>query len=430
MGRKCQRRLQRRLQRRDRISELPVDIVDKILGFLPIKQAARMAVLSTFWRDMWFKLTQLNFDSMFLSHITIKYSHALIDIRTQTTQEQQKKNNDIWMSATMYVINKVLNQHNGLIRKFVIDFHDAYYSRKLLRSRSFDLDQWFLFVTRKGVEEIDLITLMNEYRYRMPNCIFSCPTLRGLHLNGVSVDSINAHWTLPNVISLCFENVDFDGVDLLVPVDFPMLENLSYINCDNLSNLNIIAQKLESLTINECHAFQLSINSDLRSIRTLDLDNYALKEFVKRCNRRGVQPQPLALNVECLRVSEHTFLRDDISSAFIHLLRMCPKLCQLDISLLLIDVLGTLSEEFNTVAQGLEKLHNLNLIDFLAHEEDIVFIKGLLAFFPALEKVVITRSEVCDYDEDSDDYEDFENYEEELLHFPCASTKAKIFIIG
>ncbi|XP_019150388.1 PREDICTED: uncharacterized protein LOC109147210 [Ipomoea nil] len=289
------------------------------------------------------------------------------------------------------------------------DFHDAYHSRKMLRSRSFDLDQWFLFVTRKGVEEIDL-TLMNEYRYMMPNCIFSCPTLRGLHLNGVSVESINAHWTLPNVISLCFENVDFDGVDLLVPVDFPMLENLSYINCDNLSNLNITAQKLKSLTINECRAFQLSINSDLRSIRTLDLDNYALKEFVKRCNRRGVQPQPLALNVECLRVSEHTFLRDDISS--------------------LIDVLGTLSEEFHTVAQGLEKLHNLNLIDFLAHEEDIVFIKGLLAFFPALEKVVITRSEVCDYDEDSDDYEDFENYEEELLHFSCASTKAKIFIIG
>ncbi|XP_031120897.1 F-box/LRR-repeat protein At3g58940-like [Ipomoea triloba] len=409
--------MERKRQHRDRIGELPADIVDKILGFLPIEQAARMAVLSTFWRDMWFSLTELNFNSRFLFHIIRKYSPGL---KTQTTKEQ-KKSSDIWMSAALYVISKVLNQHNGLIRKFVIGFQESCYSRKTLRSKSFYLDQWFLFVTRKGVEEIDL-TLMDEDKYRLPNCIFSCPTLRRLHLNGVSIESINVYCALPNVISLCFENVDFDGVDLPVPVDFHMLKNLSFISCDNLSNFNITAQKLKSLTIEDCSVFKLSINSDLRSIRTLDLDNYALKEFVKRCTRRGLQPQPLPLNVECLRVSEHSFYGDDISSAFIHLFKICPKLCQLDIDLSLTDVLRKLSEEFHTVAQGLEMLHNLNLMDFVAYENDIVFIK-LLAFLPALEEVVITRSEMCEHNED------FENYKEDLLRFSCASTKAKIFII-
>ncbi|XP_031120896.1 F-box/FBD/LRR-repeat protein At1g13570-like [Ipomoea triloba] len=342
-------------------------------------------------------------------------------MRAQPTKEQ-KKNFEISVSVALYVINKVLNQHNGLIRKFVIDFQTTFYNSKTLRYQSFDLDQWFLFVTRKGVEEINL-SLLGEDNYRLPNCIFSCLTLKELHLNAVCVDSINAHCTLPNVISLRFENVDFDGVDLPVPVDFPMLENLSFIGCDDLSNLNITAQKLESLTINNCRVFQLSINSDLRSVRTLDLDNYAFKEFVKRCTRRGLQPQPLPLNVEYLRVSEHNYLRDDISSEFIHLLRICPKLCKLDISVLLNDVLGKLSEEFRSVAQGLEMLHNLNLVDFVAYEEEFVFIKGLLALFPALEEVVIRRSEVCDCDEN------FENYKE-LLHLKCASTKAKITVIG
>nr|GMC47988.1 F-box/FBD/LRR-repeat protein At1g13570-like [Ipomoea batatas] len=46
----------------------------------------------------------------------------------------------------MYVINKVLNQHNGLIRTFVVNFQGN--TRKSLKSRSFDIDQWFLFVTR------------------------------------------------------------------------------------------------------------------------------------------------------------------------------------------------------------------------------------------------------------------------------------------
>ncbi|XP_031120895.1 F-box/LRR-repeat protein At3g03360-like [Ipomoea triloba] len=274
MGRKPRQRL------RDRISELPADIVDMILGFLPIEQAARMA-----W--------------------------------------------DVWMSATLYVINKVLNQHNGLIRTFFIDFQHL---RNTLRSRSFDLDQWLLFVTQKGVEEIDL-SLMVEDEYRLPNCIFSCLTLRRLYLNGVSVESINAHCTLPNVTLLCFRNIDFDGVDLPVQVDFPMLKYLSFMGCNNLSNLNISAQKLYSLTINNCLFCQLPFNLDLRSVCTLDLDSYAVKDFVKGCTRRGLQPQPLVLNVECLILSESEIYTDDISSEFIHLLRICPKLWELDLSL-------------------------------------------------------------------------------------------------
>nr|GMD25544.1 F-box/FBD/LRR-repeat protein At1g13570-like [Ipomoea batatas] len=251
-------------------------------------------------------------------------------MKTQTTKEQ-KKSSAIWMFAALYVISKVLNQHNGLIRKFVIGFQESWYYRKTLRSKSFYLDQWFLFVTRKGVEEIDL-TLMDGDKYRLPNCIFSCPTLRRLHLNGVSVESINAYCTLPNVISLCFENFDFDGVDLPVSVDFPM--NLSFIRCYNLPNLKITAKILDILVLNDSHFYHVPIYSNLRSLRVLELD--------------------------CLKLN---------------------------------DVLGKLSEEFRSVAQGLEMLHNLNLVDFVAYEEEFVYIKGLLAFFPALEEVVIRRSE-------------------------------------
>nr|GMD24164.1 F-box/FBD/LRR-repeat protein At1g13570-like [Ipomoea batatas] len=78
----------------------------------------------------------------------------------------------------MYVINKVLNQHNGLIRTFVVNFQGN--TRKSLKSRSFDIDQWFLFVTRKGVEEIFLSFMVGD-DYRFPSYIFSCPTLRFTH---------------------------------------------------------------------------------------------------------------------------------------------------------------------------------------------------------------------------------------------------------
>lgn len=53
---------------RDTISQFPVDILDHILGLLPIKNAARAAVLSSVWRGGWSSLTQLNFDDHFFCH--------------------------------------------------------------------------------------------------------------------------------------------------------------------------------------------------------------------------------------------------------------------------------------------------------------------------------------------------------------------------
>ncbi|XP_031121023.1 putative FBD-associated F-box protein At3g60710 [Ipomoea triloba] len=186
-------------QRRDRISELPVDIVDKILGFLPIHEAAKMAVLSTFWRDTWFSLTKFIFDSRFLSHIMRKY--------------RTREDSDIWVSAALYVINKVLNQHNGLIRTFVVNFQGN--TRKSLKSRSFDIDQWFLFVTRKGVEDIFLSFMVgDDYRcYNLPNLKITARILDILVLNDSHFYHVPIYSNLRSLRVLeldCYSLVDFD----------------------------------------------------------------------------------------------------------------------------------------------------------------------------------------------------------------------------
>ncbi|XP_031121147.1 uncharacterized protein LOC116024393 [Ipomoea triloba] len=281
---------------RDRISELPFDIINKILGLLVIEEVAGMAVLSTFWRGIWLSFTHLNFDAMFLKHIEKKYSNAHSDIRTKN-KKKEKRNNDIWTSAGLYVINKVLIQHNGFINKFVIDF--SHTPRNTLRSRSFDFDQWLLFITQKGIEEISL-SLKREDGYCLPNCIFSCPSLRRLHICGVSFKPINAHCTLPNVTSLYFEDVNFDGGGLLV--DVPTLNSLSFIRCDNVTGFNITAQKLDHLAIIDGPLY--SINLDLTYCRCLELDSSSLEDFVNEFTRkRELQLQLYALNVQHLKIS-------------------------------------------------------------------------------------------------------------------------------
>lgn len=52
---------------RDIISNLPESVLTHILSFLPTKYAVRTSVISTKWKDMWTKVTNLHFDDTLLS---------------------------------------------------------------------------------------------------------------------------------------------------------------------------------------------------------------------------------------------------------------------------------------------------------------------------------------------------------------------------
>ncbi|CAH9096428.1 unnamed protein product [Cuscuta epithymum] len=264
----------------DRFSELPSEILDKILGLLDIQEAARMAVLSTFWREMWFNLTDLNFGCSFFYHIWKKYSSAHSHFRTKTTKTETT-NSDILTSAGMYVVNKVLTEHKGHIRKFEFSFF--HHGRISLASRSFDIDQWLLLITRKGVEELDIDFERNgKDEYSLPKCILSCPTLKRLWLRGVSVGPLNMPCILPNATSLSFLNVKFEPNDALdYKVNVPMLESLLLIGCDNMFSFNITAPKLcklifQSCRYDQCRGF-LPVHLELGSLCFLNLDALSLK---------------------------------------------------------------------------------------------------------------------------------------------------------
>nr|GMD29524.1 F-box/FBD/LRR-repeat protein At1g13570-like [Ipomoea batatas] len=56
----------RKLKTRDLISELPVEVKDRILECLPIRDAARTALLSRHWNHVWLHHERLKFDFEFL----------------------------------------------------------------------------------------------------------------------------------------------------------------------------------------------------------------------------------------------------------------------------------------------------------------------------------------------------------------------------
>ncbi|XP_019153440.1 PREDICTED: F-box/FBD/LRR-repeat protein At1g13570-like isoform X2 [Ipomoea nil] len=368
---------------RDRISQLPTEILDNILRLLPIVEAARIAILSTIWRDCWSNLTQLNFDDHFFAYVGKKYSASYNST-----------------STCMYVIDKVLMRHHGPIHKFVLDFKgDISIIGDGPNSRKFDFDQWFLFITQKGVEEMSIafpipINFEPNKCFRLPNCIFTCLTLKRLDLSGVLVaPTINAPCIFPNVTSLSFDGVVFGAINLDSVLDVPMLETLLFSRCENTTSyFDIKAPRLDSLTVKNYYIDDdtnvydpiLPINLDLSFIHTLCMDFNFTPFVVSELTRWGPK-----LNVECLELSYVDFQDDERFSDFIHSLRICPKLRELDITTVLFYGEFTKSilwEGVQSAAKMLKMLHTFKLRSFNGSRSELQFIKMLLACFPALEK--------------------------------------------
>ncbi|CAH9119677.1 unnamed protein product [Cuscuta europaea] len=401
---------------RDRISQLPEDILDHILGLLSIQQVAKTAVLSTVWRDLWTTLTQLCFDYDFFEYFDKKYRRDSKYVRK---------------SSGLYVITKVLLQHKGTIRKCVI--HLSHAGILTLRSRSFDFDQWLHLLTFKRVEELHLS--FEDKAYKLPNFIFSCSTLKNLHLEAFSIEPLNLPRTLlPNLTSLYFVDVDFGPTNVSnYVVDVPMLENLSFRGCENILHLKITARKLCSLAINGlCSEVDksLRLNLDFKSICTLELDNWSLQYILAESATKGRQLQPHTLNVELLILSGFRFQRDVETSSFVRLLCICPMLCQLEISFWGIedntykplDATSKRLKKLRTVVRTYNRLLVLKLCSFRGLRSQMHFIKEMLACLPSLERVIFIFHYMYD---DDDSYKKHEIMEE-VLCFPRASTKAKM----
>ncbi|VFR03515.1 unnamed protein product [Cuscuta campestris] len=429
--------------RRDRFSELPADILDMILGFMPIVAAARMAVLSTLWRDLWFSLSQLCFNEYFFSHIQDKYVsyYAASGVRDKKVIYDNESIN-ILVSVSFNVITRVLMHHKGVIRKFLFVFSDDGVGQGTIRSRLLDIDQWLSFVTLKGVEDIHL-SFDQEYGFLLPSCIFSCPTLRRLHLSGASYDTVNAPCILLNFTKLRFRNVRFEPIDLLnYTINAPMLENLSFYECDQtMFYFNVTAPKLCTLKIINCSYRQeiayLPVSSSLGNARTLVLDPYSIINFFEPFIKRGKLLQPRDLNVECLMLCEDPFNLDiddrflvagDISSAFIHLLQVCPKMREIQIQAWFLEAMheclkaqSPLSKELYSAAQTLKSLHTLSLSydEFFktSSDDSLLWVEGLLSSFPTLEKFIIRGGKIS------------LKTAQKLLRSPRASPKVEILLL-
>ncbi|XP_031121840.1 uncharacterized protein LOC116024939 isoform X2 [Ipomoea triloba] len=172
---------------------------------------------------------------------------------------------------------------------------------------------------------------------------------------------------------------------------------MSFLSCQNIFYFNITARKLCGLTIKCCSSNVpdkfLRVNLGLKSIVTFELEG-SLQEFDKEFTKLGFQ-----LNVEYLKLSCFSYKSDVISSALVPLLRLCPKLCKLEINLSQLEVVTfdcvdawlKLLERLHSATQTNKMLQALKVTSFTGSKIELLFIAKLLASFSTLKKVVIVH---------------------------------------
>jgi hypothetical protein len=206
----------------DRVSSLPGLIINHILSFLPIKEAARTSILSTNWRYKWTTLPNLVFDNECLSET----SNDLLVIKSKLSR----------------IIDHVLILHSGPIKKF-----------KLSRDHIdvTDIDRWTLYLTRWQVKEFVLEIWKNpDQRYKIPTWLFSCQSLHHLELLECWLIPPSTFQGFKNLKSLDLQYVTLtkDVVENLISSCL-LLERLTLTNFDGFNNLNIHAPNLQFLNI-------------------------------------------------------------------------------------------------------------------------------------------------------------------------------------
>ncbi|XP_038718775.1 F-box/FBD/LRR-repeat protein At4g26340-like [Tripterygium wilfordii] len=241
----------------DRISQLPDCILHCILSLLPTKDAVATCILSTRWQDLWISVTNLDLKC------TGNY----------------RKGEDWKFKSFTHFVKKVLLVPSSNIKKFRLSLDDY-----LHRSYA---NPWIIAAVRRQVQElrlslysqkkymykfVDPSLMPSQRRFLLPDCLYTCKTLRTLKVK-VSCDlELPGTICLPNLTVLHLYHVNFED-DVSIHKLFaglPVLEELELTRCKwNIFTATISIPTLKSLTLD----FSLDPGDDMYGCLRLNVEN-------------------------------------------------------------------------------------------------------------------------------------------------------------
>ncbi|KAK9690034.1 hypothetical protein RND81_09G099900 [Saponaria officinalis] len=305
----------------DRISSLPDPIKAYILSQLPTIDAVKTSILSNTWRASWTQIHTLDLSRNKLPNL-LAYSYFF----------------DTYVNDSTKVSKETIIRTRGLFYEFLDRAFESISMLEKLKlyvpgigsDSKFRLDAWI----ERGFGFRQLIEFNFEwgyessenFRYCLPNCVFSSSLIRKLTLVNCEVGSSSlTDIHLPLLCDLCLVNVYLNGEAMSSLIaNCPNLEDLNFDTCDGLESLEISGlSKLKKARIKYAYENPLAIEIEAPSLLefTYECENL--------CENEGFCEIEL---VDCLNVKRFTAIGTALDDFNLHyLLRRLPALERLEL---------------------------------------------------------------------------------------------------
>ncbi|KAG5592234.1 hypothetical protein H5410_042748 [Solanum commersonii] len=335
----------------DRISSLPRDLLQKILGCLPLHDAVRTSVLSTKWRYKWVVRSELVFDYNINKEILLKTS-----------------------------IYKVLLMHQGEVRKF---------SLLVPSSNLFsDIDTWILFLSSKNVQELSLAFLTC---CRLPSHLFKFQDLKHLELDSCEFNPPPNFKGFRSLVTLNFQFVTFEPMSFQVLLSSsPLLENVSMVCCSEFDSFIIEAPNLK--------IFKFSSTANSLCFRRTPLLEEIVLGMPFNMSESFTVPEPqLTLhNIKILNFKNLIFSEVEWVAYVLDLINHSPNIERLLITSYAYTSCACThplrSQEMTMTHSAMKRLKSVDMTLMWVNKTEMEFLKHVLAYATALEKIYIATS--------------------------------------
>ncbi|PIN20865.1 hypothetical protein CDL12_06421 [Handroanthus impetiginosus] len=239
-----------RNEKKDRISDLPDDILHHIFFFLPIKSIAQTSVLSKRWKNLWYSFPDLDFTTFSAP------ANPASNIVISSSIKGRKGSRSYASKGTDEYIDQILS---------LIEKHSDI---RVLRFRAFlsfsRLAGLIRNAVKHNVQELDVEVSTCDY-FNFPRSIMYSGTLRALRLK-----SWNPGFRLPpvQIMKDGFRSLSMLSlsrpilhdqpslVNLFTHSSFPLLKNLHLESCSGLKHLRVECPALQDLCLESCLQLQ------------------------------------------------------------------------------------------------------------------------------------------------------------------------------
>ncbi|XVF78363.1 hypothetical protein PTKIN_Ptkin14bG0125400 [Pterospermum kingtungense] len=263
---------------RDKISNLPVDLILKILYFLSSKQVVQTSVLSKRWVLLWTLVPSLN----------------LQDNNGGRFDKQARR-------KFVHFVDRVLFlKKSASVEKFSLNCQPIYGQSCI--------NKWICTAMEQGLQEVDISVteISKEYLVKLPCGLFLMKTLKILKLHrGIMVD-VPVSVCLPSLKILHLLLVKYASAESIscFVSGCPSLEELHIdvrISPVNMMNLNISIPTLITLYLSLQYAFEKEPHAENFEINASALKNLIYLIYIIYTSSVSMHKQYFVENFPCIR---------------------------------------------------------------------------------------------------------------------------------